>query len=103
MSDIAASSAGSICLGLLTCWVGYASGIRRERERERRGRNLTAAGELVAPLRALQVLLRRFGREDVAKSDVARAFLKWSQACDSHGHRLLDQWRRLARSVRDAT
>jgi hypothetical protein len=103
MSDIAASSAGSICLALLTCWVGYASGIRRERERGRRGRNLTAASELVAPLRALQVLLRQFGREDLAKSDVARAFLKWSKAYDGHGHRLPDQWRHLARSVRDAT
>ena len=101
--ELVASSAGGAVLALATAWSGYAFGARQEREKERRGRCLTAAQELVAPLRILQRLIRRFGREDVAHEEVAGAFQDWFAAHDSHAHRLPQEWRHLNRSIRDAT
>lgn len=102
MSAIATSWAGAALLAILTGWLGYAFGARREREKELRARNVVAAAELVAPLRELQRLLRRFGREPVDKRQVASAFISFSHASDAHGHCLRQEWRHLPRSVRDA-
>lgn len=102
MTAIATSWLASAVLATLTGWLGYEFGTRREREKERRARNVVAATELVAPLRELQRLLRSFGCEPVERDEVAHAFINWSRSFDTHGHRLRQQWRHLARSVRDA-
>ncbi|NYD40064.1 hypothetical protein [Nocardioides panaciterrulae] len=103
MYELVASSAGGALVALATTWSGYAFGVRQERDKEGRGRRFTAAADLVAPLRVLQRLVRRFGREDVARDEVADAFQHWFAAYDDHGHRLPQEWRHLSRSVRDAT
>lgn len=103
MNELVASSAGAIVLALVTGWIGYAFGVRQERNKERRSRHFAAAAELVAPLRALQRLLRRFGLEDLGRDEVADGFRRWFAALDDHGHRLPQDWRHLGRSVRDAT
>ena len=102
MTAIAISWAGPTAIALVTGWFGYLFGARQEREKERRARNAKAAAELTAPLRELQRLLRRFGRVDLDKHEVAHAFLSLSAAFDNHGHRLPPGWRHLARSLRDA-
>lgn len=98
---MAISLVAAAALALVTGWLGYMFGARQEREKERRARSVTAAAELVGPLRELQRLLRWFGRGDVATNEVTNAFAVWSKAYDNHGHRLPREWRHLARSVRD--
>lgn len=102
MDGMAIEWVGAVALGILTGWQGYRFGGRQERDQERRARDLTAATELVAPLRELQRLLRSFGREGVSKDEVASVFLRWSTAFDQHGHRLPRQWQHVDRSVRAA-
>jgi hypothetical protein len=102
MNDLAISWAGGTGLALVTGWVGYLSGVRQERAKERRDRNFTAAAELTGPLRELQRLLRWLGREEFEKSELTAAFISWSKAYDDQGHRLPREWRHVARSVRDA-
>lgn len=102
MYEVVVSSAGTVALALVTGGVGYLFGVRRERDKERRDRNLVAAAQLTAPLRELQRLLRWLGREPVETSEVTAAFISWSTAYDAQGHRLPRRWRHVARSVRDA-
>jgi hypothetical protein len=102
MSATAISGVGAAALAAVSAWLGYIFGVRQERDKERRARNFTAAAELVGPLRELQRLLRRFGREEVAKNEVTDAFTSWANAYDNHGHRLPREWHHLSRSVRDA-
>jgi hypothetical protein len=102
MDGMAIEWVGAAALAVLTGWQGYLFGVRQERDKERRARDFTAATELVAPLRELQRLLRRFGREQMSKDEVASAFLGWSTAFDQHGHRLPRQWQHVDRSVRAA-
>lgn len=102
MHDLAISWLGGAVLALVTGGVGYTLGVRRERDKERRDRNFTAAAELTQPLRELQRLLRRLGRESFAQEEVSAAFVSWSSAYDANGHRLPREWRHVARSVRDA-
>ncbi|MCK6210519.1 hypothetical protein KZX45_08185 [Georgenia sp. EYE_87] len=102
MDALMTSSAGTVALALVTAWVGYLLGGKQEREKEKRSRNVLAAGELTEPLRELQRLLRRLGRDDVDKAEVVSAFIDWSSAYDNHAHRLPAKWRHLSRSIRDA-
>jgi hypothetical protein len=102
MSALTISWLGATALALVTASLGYAFGVRQERDKERRARNFTSAAELVAPLRELQRLLRWFGREDVEKDELTSAFLDFSRAVDAHGHRLPHHWGHVSRSVRDA-
>src|SRR3546814_6229954 len=102
MNEFVVSAAGAVLLAVATGWVGYVFGVRQEREKERRARYFTTAAELVTPLRALQRLTRRLGREDVTRDDAAAASRSWFAAYDDHGHRLPHDWEHLARSVRDA-
>ena len=102
MSALTISWLGATALALVTASLGYAFGVRQEREKERRTRNFIGAAELVAPLRELQRLLRWFGREDVESDEVTSAFLDFSRAVDTHGHRLPREWSHISRSARDA-
>lgn len=102
MIEIVWSLVGVAVGAIVSGVVGYTLGVRRERDAERRSRDREAAVSLVKPLRELQRLLRTYGRDPVAKDEVASAFLAWAQACDDHGHRVPLQWRRVTRSVRDA-
>jgi hypothetical protein len=102
MHDLAISWLGGAVLALVTGGVGYALGVRRERDKERRDRNFAAAAELTQPLRELQRLLRWLGRESFEQNEVSAAFVSWSKAYDANGHRLPREWRHVARSVRDA-
>lgn len=102
MGELATSVVGPALLAILTGWVGFVFGVRRERDSERRLRDHAAAIALVKPLRELQRLLRSFGREPIEKDEVASAFRDWSEAFDDHGHRLPPKWRRADRGVRDA-
>lgn len=102
MIEIVWSVVGVSVGATVSAWVGYSFGVRRERDAERRVRDLEAAASLVTPLRELQRLLRTHGRVAVTEAEVAAAFLAWGRACDEHLHRLPLQWRRVARSVRDA-
>ncbi|WP_457208579.1 hypothetical protein [Nocardioides sp. P5_C9_2] len=101
--EIAISTAGALGLSLATGWFGYVFGTRQERDKERRGRNFAAGAELVSQIREVQRLLRLLGRGDIDANEVASAFLAWSHAYDNAGHRLPDEWRHIALSVRDAS
>lgn len=102
MNGHAIEIVGAAILVVLTGWQGYLFGVRQERAKERRARDFVAATELVAPLRELQRILRRFGRDQLSKDEVAGAFLAWSAAFDEHGHRLPRQWQHVDRSVKAA-
>jgi hypothetical protein len=102
MHELAISWLGGAVLALVTGGVGYAFGVRRERDKERRDRNFTAAAELTPPLRELQRLLRWLGRVSFEQEEVSAAFVSWSKAYDAHGHRLPREWRHVAGSARDA-
>ena len=103
MTSLMMAWLGPVAITLGTGWFGFALGVRQERDRERRGRQIVAAGDLAASLRELQRLVRRLGREDLPSTEVANAFMTWAQACDNHTHRLPSSFRHVGRSVRDAT
>lgn len=103
MTVFVVSTLGTALLAFATGWIGYAFGVRQERDKEQRGRRFVAAADLVGPLRSLQRLIRRFGRETMDQEEVAGAFRRWFDAYDAHSHRLPQDWRHVGRSIRDAT
>lgn len=102
MSALVTGWFGSTTSGVIAELVGHVLSGRSERAKElREGRKATAA-ELVAPLRELQRLLRRYGVEVVDRDEVETACRNWSLALEAQQHRLPWEWRHVPRNVKEA-
>lgn len=80
MSAMVTGWVGSTTSGLITDLVGHFLSVRSERAKEVRECRKAASVELVAPLRDLQSLLRRYGIEDVARGEIETACENWAMA-----------------------
>lgn len=102
MSALLTGWAGSTASGVIAELVGHSLSERSERAKEIRAVRKTTAAELVAPLRELQSLLRRYGVEDVGREEIETACDNWSVALEGQGHRLPWEWRYVPRNVKEA-
>lgn len=84
----------------ISAWFAYFFAGRQSRKQEQRGQRMLAAADLAQPLRDLRTLVRKHGRVSIEDGEVASAFESWFEAADRHQHRLPDEWRHVARSVR---
>ena len=91
-----------ILSGLVGSYAGYRLSGRASRAAESRAIRREAAADLSAPIRDLRSMTRRWGRVEVAQTEVGSAVLAWSEAFDRQGHRLPVEWRHAGRSVRAA-
>lgn len=88
--------------GVVAELVGHSLSGRSERAKHVREDRRAIAAELVAPVRELQSLLRRYGVEDVGREEVQAACENWSLALEGQGHRLPWEWRHVPRNVKEA-
>lgn len=102
MSALLAGWAGSTTSGVIAELVGHSLSERSDRAKHVREGRKTIAAELVAPLRELQCLLRRYGVEDVGREEVQTVCENWSLAIEDQGHRLPWEWRHVPRNVKEA-
>lgn len=100
MSALLTSWAGSTASGVMAKLVGHTLSKSSERVKEIRAGRKSTAADLVAPLRELQRLLRRYGVEDVGREETACD--NWWVTLEGQGHRLPRELRYVPRNVKEA-